>query len=41
MRGEQFLPGDQSLMMGVITAPDTGISITFSLKKKNENHLAC
>lgn len=40
MRGKQFLPGDQPLMMGVITAPDTGMSITFSLKK-NENHLAC
>lgn len=30
---EQFLPGDQSLMMGIITAPDTGKNITLGLKK--------
>lgn len=36
MRRAQFLPGDQSWVMGIITAPDTGINITSGLKKKKK-----
>lgn len=33
MRREQLLPGNQSLVMGIITAPDTVTSITSGLIK--------
>lgn len=33
MRREQLLPGNQSLVMGIITAPDPGTNITSGLIK--------